>query len=145
MFTSPAEDASWERVWRESTDEQLAEAAKSHLWQCLQSPEPGFSRLAQVCREAHRCGKPELLMRAVEVLAPVRTADGEDVRVLLRVIERLTDALSMAGKEMVRIVRVASWPAAGFDEGVYKRGARSAGTVLLGTKGGIGILYPSPH
>jgi hypothetical protein len=102
VSSSPVDDIFWERVWREATDEQLADAAKGHLWQCLQSPDPGFFRLTQISKEAHRRGKPELLLCAVEALAPIRTATGE-VRVLLGVIERLTDLLGMAGKEIVML------------------------------------------
>jgi hypothetical protein len=78
MPDSPRDDAGWERVWREADDEFLTESAKDHLWQGLQSPQPGFNRFSQICREAHRRGKPELLMHAVQRLAPIRTASGED-------------------------------------------------------------------
>jgi hypothetical protein len=73
-------DAEWERVWREADDEFLIESAKDHLWQNLQSPQPGFNRFSQICREAHRRGKPELLLQAGQRLVPVRTASGEDLR-----------------------------------------------------------------
>ena len=69
MPGSPKDDAEWERVWREADDEFLTECAKDHLWQDLQSPRPGFDRFTQICREAHRRGKPELLLNAVERLA----------------------------------------------------------------------------
>jgi hypothetical protein len=59
------------------------ESAKAHLWRCLQSPQPGFFCFAQICREAHRRGKPELLVCALKRLVPIRTASGEDMRVLL--------------------------------------------------------------
>jgi hypothetical protein len=36
----------------------------------MQSPQPGFSRFGQICREAHRRGKPDLLMHAVQRLVP---------------------------------------------------------------------------
>ena len=60
------DDVEWEKVWREADDEFLTESAKDHLWQALQSPQPGFGRFSQICREAHRRGKPELLLRALE-------------------------------------------------------------------------------
>jgi hypothetical protein len=59
------------------------ESAKAHLWQCLQSPQPGFFRIAQISCQAHRRGNLKILMRAVESLA---TASDEDMRVL-RVVE----------------------------------------------------------
>jgi hypothetical protein len=103
MPHSPADDAAWEQVWRESTDDFLIESARNHLWQCLHSPQPGFGRLAQICREAHRRGKPELLLRAVESLVPIRTASGEDVRALLRAIAELRSALILADREIVKL------------------------------------------
>jgi hypothetical protein len=48
---------------------QSPKGAKDHLCQNLSSPQPGFNRFSQICREAHRRGKPELLLRAVERLA----------------------------------------------------------------------------
>jgi hypothetical protein len=60
------------------------ESAKAHLWQCIQPPQPGFFRIAQICCQAHRRGNLKILMRAVESLA---TASDEDMRVLLRVVE----------------------------------------------------------
>ena len=81
----------------------LTECAKDHLWQDLQSPRPGFDRFGQICREAHRRGKPELLLRAVERLAPIRTASGEDMRVLLRSLDSLTSAVILAGQEIVKL------------------------------------------
>jgi hypothetical protein len=92
MPGSPKDNAEWERVWREADDEFLTECAKDHLWQDLQSPRPGFDRFTQICREAHRRAKPEILLRAVERLAPMRTASGEDMRVLLRSLDSLTSA-----------------------------------------------------
>jgi hypothetical protein len=41
-------------------------------------------------------------LQAVEALVPIRAASGEDVRVLLGVIERLISALNLAGQEIVR-------------------------------------------
>jgi hypothetical protein len=69
----------WEKAWREADDEFLTESGKDPLRQDLQSP-PGtvFGRFTQICREAHRRGKPELLLRALERLTPIRTASGED-------------------------------------------------------------------
>jgi hypothetical protein len=103
MPGSPKDDAEWERVWREADDEFLTESAKDHLWQNLQSPRPGFDRFGQICREAHRRGRPEILLRAVERLAPIRTASGEDMRVLLRTLDGLSSALTLAGQEIVRL------------------------------------------
>ena len=99
----PRDDAQWEKVWREVDDEFLIESAKDHLWQNLQSPQPGFNRFSQICREAHRRGKPELLLRAVERLAPIRTASGEDMRVLLRSLDSLKSAVILAGQEIVKL------------------------------------------
>jgi hypothetical protein len=81
----------------------LAESAKVHLWQFLQSPQPGFQRFAQICREAHRRGKPELLLHAAETLTPARTATDQDLRVLLRSHAELRAALVAAGKEIVKL------------------------------------------
>ena len=103
MPGSPKDDAEWERVWREADDEFLTECAKDHLWQDLQSPRPGFDRFTQICREAHRRGKPEILLRAVERLAPIRTASGEDMRVLLRSLDGLISAVILAGQEIVKL------------------------------------------
>ena len=97
------DDVEWERVWREADDEFLTESAKDHLWQALQSPQPGFGRFSQICREAHRRGKPELLLRALERLVPIRTASGEDIRVLLGSIEALINAVTLAGQEIARL------------------------------------------
>ncbi|HKD45161.1 MAG TPA: hypothetical protein VKD24_05845 [Candidatus Angelobacter sp.] len=103
MSGSPRDDAEWERVWREADDEFLTESVKDHLWQALASPQPGFNRFSQICREAHRRGKPELLMQAVQRLAPVRTASGDDLRGLLRVLEGLMSAMIQAGQAIVKI------------------------------------------
>jgi len=103
MSGSPRDDAEWERVWREADDEFLTESAKDHLWQNLQSPQPGFNRFSQICREAHRRGKPELLMHAVERLVPVRSASGEDLRGLLGALEGLMSAIIPAGQEIVKL------------------------------------------
>jgi hypothetical protein len=109
MSGSPKDDAEWERVWQEADDEFLTECAKDHLWQNLQSPRPGFGRFAQICREAHRRGRPELLLRALERLTPIRTASGEDMRVLLRVLDGLSSALTLAGQEIVRLSGQRDW------------------------------------
>jgi hypothetical protein len=69
----------------------------------LQSPQPGFNRFSQICREAHRRGKPELLMDAVQRLVPVRTASGEDLRFLLRAFEGLISAMIQAGQAIVKL------------------------------------------
>ena len=98
MPGSPKNNAEWERVWREADDEFLVESAKDHLWQNLQSPRPGFGRFTQICREAHRRGKPQILLRAVERLAPIRTASGEDMRVLLRSLDGFISAVILAGR-----------------------------------------------
>jgi hypothetical protein len=103
MPGSPSDDAGWEKVWREADDEFLIESAKDHLWQNLQSPQPGFNRFSQICREAHRRGKPELLMQAVQRLVPVRTASGEDLRFLLRALEGLMGAIIQAGQAIVKL------------------------------------------
>jgi hypothetical protein len=103
MPGSPRDDAQWEKVWREADDEFLTESAKDHLWQNLQSPQPGFNRFSQICREAHRRGKPELLMHAVQRLVPVRTASGEDLRDLLRSLEGLMSGMIPAGQEILRL------------------------------------------
>jgi hypothetical protein len=58
--------------------------------------------LTQICREAHRRGRPELLMRALEQVAPSRTVSGEDLRVLLDVVDALSDVLAEAGRRIVR-------------------------------------------
>src|SRR5215471_92353 len=103
MPGSPKDNAEWERVWREADDEFLTECAQDHLWQDLQSPRPGFDRFGQICREAHRRGKPEILLHAVERLAPIRSASGEDMRVLLRSLDSLTSAVILAGQEIVKL------------------------------------------
>jgi hypothetical protein len=103
MPPSPADEVDWERVWRESDDDSLTESAIVHLWQCLQSPQPGFGRFTQICQEAHRRGKPELIMRAVAAMTPIRTASGENVRILLRQMAELRAALVLAGKEIVKL------------------------------------------
>ena len=103
MPGSPRDDAQWEKVWREADDEFLIESAKDHLWQNLQSPRPGFNRFSQICREAHRRGKPELLMEAVQRLVPVRSASGEDLRFLLRALNGLINAVTLAGREIVKL------------------------------------------
>jgi hypothetical protein len=97
------DDVEWERVWRQADDEFLIESAKDHLWQNLQSPRPGFARFTQICREAHRRGKPEPLMQAVQRLVPVRTASGEDLRGLLRALEGLMSVMIPAGQEIVNL------------------------------------------
>jgi hypothetical protein len=78
MPGSLRDDAEWERVWRQADDEFLTECAKDHLRQNLQTPQPGFNRFSQICREAHRRGKPELLRQAIQRLVPIRTASVED-------------------------------------------------------------------
>jgi len=103
MPASPIDEAAWEKIWRESDDDSLTESANVHLWQCFQSPQPGFGRCTQICREAHRRGKPELIMKAVAAMTPIRTASGEDVRVLLRQMAELRAALILAGKEIVEL------------------------------------------
>jgi hypothetical protein len=103
MPGSPRDDAQWEKAWRKADDEFLTESAKEHLWQNLRSPQPGFNRFSQICREAHRRGKPELLLHAVQRLVPVRTASGEDLRVLLRAVEGLMSAMIPAGQEIVKL------------------------------------------
>jgi hypothetical protein len=103
MPGSSKDDTEWERVWREASDEFLTAIAQAHLWQGLQSPRPGFGRFTQICREAHRRGKPEILLCALDGLAPIRTASGEDMRVLLRSLDGLSSALTLAGQEIVRL------------------------------------------
>jgi hypothetical protein len=103
MPGSPRDDGEWERVWREADDEFLIESAKDHLWQNLQSPQPGFNRFSQICREAHRRGKPELLLQAVQRLVPVRSASGEDLRGVLRALEGLMSAMIPAGQAILKL------------------------------------------
>ena len=73
MPGSPRDDAQWEKVWREADDEFLTESV------------------------------PELLMQAVQRLVPVRTASGEDLRVLLRALEGLMGAMIPAGQAIVKL------------------------------------------
>jgi hypothetical protein len=103
MDIYPSDDKAWEQVWHESSDEFLMESAKAHLRQCLQSPQPGFGRLAQIWREAYRRGRPGILLRAIESMAAIRTASGEDISELLRTLDGLTSLLSLAGQEIVRL------------------------------------------
>src|SRR6516164_7989334 len=84
-------------------DEFLTESGKDHLWQDLQSPRPGFDRFAQICREAHRRGRPEILLRVLERLVPIQTASGEDVRMLLGSLDGLMTAVTLAGQEIVKL------------------------------------------
>ena len=98
MPGSSKADAEWERVWREASDEFLTASAQAHLWQGLQSARPGFGRFTQICREAHRRGKPEILLCALDGLVPIRTASGEDMRVLLRSLDGFISAVILAGR-----------------------------------------------
>jgi hypothetical protein len=68
-------------------------------------PGSDFGRFTQICREAHRSGKPELLLRALERLVPIRPASGEDMRVLLRSRDGLMSALTLAGQDIVKLAR----------------------------------------
>jgi len=77
-------------------------SVKVHLWQCFQSRQPGFSRFAQICREAHRRSKPELIMHGVASMMPIRAASGGTC-VLLRQLAELSAALIVAGKEIVKL------------------------------------------
>jgi hypothetical protein len=107
MPVSPKE---WERVWHQAGDEFLIESAREHLWRNFDSPEPDFARLAQICREAHRRGRPELLRRVLERLAPIRTASDEDLRVLLGSLNGLMSVLTLAGQEIVKLSGRRDWP-----------------------------------
>ena len=98
----PVSSKQWERVWRQAGDEFLIQSASDHLRRNLASSEPDFDRLTQICREAHRRGRPELLMRALEQVAPIRTVSGEDLRVLLDVVDALSGVLAEAGRRIVR-------------------------------------------
>jgi hypothetical protein len=73
MPGSPRDDAQWEKVWREADDEFLTESV------------------------------PELLMQAVQRLVPVRSASGEDLRFLLRALNGLISAVTLAGREIVKL------------------------------------------
>jgi hypothetical protein len=96
MPGSPRDDAEWELVWRQADDEFLIESGKDHLWQNLLSRRPGFARFTQICCEAHRRGKPELLQRALARLTC--TPSGEAMQVLLRSLDGLMSAVTLAGR-----------------------------------------------
>jgi hypothetical protein len=105
----------------------LMASAQAHLWQGLQSPRPGFGRFTQICREAHRRGKPEILRCALDGLVPIRTASGEDMRVLLRLLDGLSSALTLAGQEMA--VRPAGRGNAG-DDARAVAGSKTSGSAV---------------
>jgi hypothetical protein len=57
-------DEEWASVWSGMRDEELEDRLFTYVWLALDSPNAHANRVAQLFREAERCGHQEMVERA---------------------------------------------------------------------------------